>query len=254
MEIPLTSPLCSFSVDHSSPIPIPTPSPNTRTEPQPNEPNEGPKSVKMEILTLNEVTSTKSNAVRLSSQQLKRLNHYRSHSFQRMSSLQWMSLINALIMISSFFLIPFPAFPPLDSSESVPFKIMWTAAKMGYPVILALTLFLYAFLSATDSGLRPTSQVLALSASERRKGIAGDDNKFWCFLCEEVRVKGTKHCYSCRKCVDGFDHHCPFLNTCIGSKNYALFIGFSSAMEMGCCLQVLFHCCFQVTFSNHIFY
>jgi len=33
-----------------------------------------------------------------------------------------------------------------------------------------------------------------------------------------------KHCKSCNKCVEGFDHHCPFLNQCIGDNNYAWFV------------------------------
>lgn len=35
--------------------------------------------------------------------------------------------------------------------------------------------------------------------------------------------KWRKHCKSCNKCVVGFDHHCPFLNQCIGTHNYFLF-------------------------------
>lgn len=35
--------------------------------------------------------------------------------------------------------------------------------------------------------------------------------------------KYRKHCKACNKCVVGFDHHCPFLNQCIGSHNYKLF-------------------------------
>jgi len=36
--------------------------------------------------------------------------------------------------------------------------------------------------------------------------------------------KYRKHCKACNKCVEGFDHHCPFLNQCIGSDNYFWFM------------------------------
>ena len=45
----------------------------------------------------------------------------------------------------------------------------------------------------------------------------------YCYLCEINVGMTSKHCRYCDKCVVGFDHHCVWLNTCIGSKNYPWF-------------------------------
>jgi hypothetical protein len=42
-----------------------------------------------------------------------------------------------------------------------------------------------------------------------------------CFDSSKIQ---TRYCGSCRKSVEGLDHHCVWLNTCIGSKNYRQFL------------------------------
>ncbi|KAJ0412642.1 hypothetical protein ATCC90586_002272 [Pythium insidiosum] len=44
------------------------------------------------------------------------------------------------------------------------------------------------------------------------------------FLVVALFLSGTRHCSVCHKCIADFDHHCVYLNTCIGSRNYPLFI------------------------------
>lgn len=43
-------------------------------------------------------------------------------------------------------------------------------------------------------------------------------------ICWRASKVQTRYCASCRKNVEGLDHHCIWLNTCIGSKNYIPFL------------------------------
>ena len=52
------------------------------------------------------------------------------------------------------------------------------------------------------------------------------DQSYICPTCEVVRPKSSKHCYICNKCVDRFDHHCNWLNTCVGINNHGYFYMF----------------------------
>ncbi|CAJ1025414.1 putative DHHC palmitoyltransferase [Leishmania shawi] len=47
-----------------------------------------------------------------------------------------------------------------------------------------------------------------------------------CVFCRRFVQVGCKHCSVCDKCVPGFDHHCRWLNSCVGAKNYRLFATF----------------------------
>ncbi|SBS83584.1 palmitoyltransferase, putative (DHHC3) [Plasmodium ovale curtisi] len=48
-----------------------------------------------------------------------------------------------------------------------------------------------------------------------------DDIKglYECDICGYVEAQ-SKHCKVCNKCVSVFDHHCMWVNNCIGKKNY----------------------------------
>ena len=47
-----------------------------------------------------------------------------------------------------------------------------------------------------------------------------------CPDCKVIRTPRCRHCNLCNRCVDRFDHHCPWVNNCIGNGNYALFYSF----------------------------
>ena len=55
--------------------------------------------------------------------------------------------------------------------------------------------------------------------------IPGEDGPKYrvCDYCEITQPMRAKHCEDCNKCVHKFDHHCPWLETCIGEQNHRYF-------------------------------
>ena len=47
-----------------------------------------------------------------------------------------------------------------------------------------------------------------------------------CFECGVISLPRSYHCNVCKRCVERYDHHCPWVNSCIGSHNHSYFIIF----------------------------
>ena len=44
-----------------------------------------------------------------------------------------------------------------------------------------------------------------------------------CPECQLIRAPRSRHCFHSQRCVDNYDHYCPWVNNCIGKGNYAQF-------------------------------
>lgn len=79
----------------------------------------------------------------------------------------------------------------------------------------------------------------------------GDKGFRSCRKCLRIKPQRTHHCSVCKVCVLKMDHHCPWMNRCVGFENYKYFVLFLSYLWQGC-LFVIITCYWQ--FSEVLFH
>ncbi|XP_062237333.1 palmitoyltransferase ZDHHC12-B-like isoform X1 [Platichthys flesus] len=95
--------------------------------------------------------------------------------------------------------------------------------------LVVMSVLLYFAVSLMDPGFVLTDTV---------KGVEGSNEEMesmipqtstpprlrrcgYCLLQQPMRAK---HCQSCQHCVRRFDHHCPWIENCVGERNHRWFI------------------------------
>ena len=99
----------------------------------------------------------------------------------------------------------------------------WVFAIVTLSIVTNM-LFLATYLR--DPGyLKPSPKLSFLRLVEKF------DPNMLCPGCEVICTAESRHCYICNKCVERFDHHCQWVNNCIGYRNHSTFYLFIFSLE-----------------------
>ena len=132
------------------------------------------------------------------------------------SYLTYQKIFNSLMFICHHlffeFLLYFFVLPKLN--DNTYYQIFW---------LLILSLFVsFYIINKSDPGfVEPKDNLTWLEMVENNMNI----NEY-CPYCRIKITKKTKHCHVCRKCIKGFDHHCNWIDNCVGENNKKRFILF----------------------------
>ncbi|XP_056318107.1 zf-DHHC domain-containing protein [Danio aesculapii] len=99
-----------------------------------------------------------------------------------------------------------------------------------FNIILLLLLACHSKAVFSDPGMVPLPETAIdfsdLRSQSNRLNDRGCEGWTVCSRCETYRPPRAHHCRVCQRCIRRMDHHCPWINNCVGELNQKYFIQF----------------------------
>ncbi|PAA65694.1 hypothetical protein BOX15_Mlig033818g1 [Macrostomum lignano] len=118
------------------------------------------------------------------------------------------------------------------------FVVLIPAPSLAFKIVGAIVYHCLAFMAGcshvravlTDPGTVPLNNDTKENLL-RLAPAAGDGQQervvYRCPRCSCIKPERAHHCSICRRCVRRMDHHCPWVNNCVGEGNQKFFILFT---------------------------
>ena len=119
---------------------------------------------------------------------------------------------------------------------------------IAYQIVILSLLYIFQLVNmilgcCTDPGILPRQGKHFYYTTNRplqRKVIGGHYIILtYCYSCSLYRPPRTSHCSVCDNCVERFDHHCIWLGTCIGKRNYKYFYSLILSLFISGIFQII---------------
>ena len=134
------------------------------------------------------------------------------NTFKKQKKTPFTLICYFVLMSVSFFLLEMSSYQILRISGQSEW-LLWTSQSLfGACILLCIIVWL------SDPGRikkDPELNFIKLLDTLEASSLCPD--------CEVIRTPRCRHCTLCQTCVDRYDHHCPWVNNCIGKGNFAQF-------------------------------